>query len=271
MIEKARDFVYRNGSLWERALFAYLFDGGPLDRVHRCLRPYKNPDNGWGNGLEQDIKAPDSHAAALEYLLFVNRDFGLPMGDLLEGTPTWLEGVQNEDGTLRNPASLHRYPIAPWWDDWGGQTKPDSIVGNLTRLGLVTDKVAERTRQWAEAVHNPDSICANEWLFMAYHAYDYFMNVEGFPDSYRQATIDNIVACAQKMPEKQTHALFTFAPTPESPVAQALPDGLVERSLDYLEATQREDGGWSDEHDLKVWQPAVTMQNLMALQRYGRL
>ncbi len=271
MIAKARDFVFRNGTLWERALFSYLFDAEPLERVHRCLMPYKNLDGGWGNGLEHDIKAPDSHPLALEYLLTVSRDFDLPLGDLLTGTVVWLESVQNADGTLHNPASLTRYPIAPWWADWGGQTQPDSIVGNLTRLGLVTPTLADRTRQWAETVHSPELIRANDWLFMAYHAYDYFMNVDGFPDDYRQAVIENIVDCAQKMPEKQYHALFQFAPTPDLPVAQALPDGLIDRCLDHLESTQREDGGWTDEHNLLQWQSIVTMGVLMALQRYGRL
>ena len=271
MMNKARNFVFEKGNLWERALFSYRFDGGSLDRLHQCLIAYKNLDHGWGNGLEQDIKAPDSHPAALEYLLTVIRDFEVPVGDLLAGTPDWLEAHQNADGSLRNPSTLTDYPIAPWWADWDGQTQPDSIVGSLTRLGLVTPALAERTRQWAATVHSLESIRSNEWLFMAYHAYDYFMNVNSFPESYRQAVIDNIVVCAEKMPEKQYYVLFQFAPTPESPLARALPDGLIEHCLDYLQDSQRPDGGWSDEHDMPHWQPSVTMFVLLTLQRFGRL
>jgi hypothetical protein len=54
-------------------------------------------------------------------------------------------------------------------------------------------------------------------------------------------------------------------------VAQVLPVGLIERGLDYLQNTQRGDGGWSDEHDMAHWQPAVTMSVLVTLERYGRL
>ncbi|MBC7870443.1 MAG: hypothetical protein H7Y09_06355, partial [Chitinophagaceae bacterium] len=141
-ITKARDFVYENGSVWERALFAYLFENGSIERVHQCLLCYKNADNGFGHGLELDIKTPDSHPAALEYILgYLARDLGIPVGSLFDGTAQWLEGQLQEDGSLKNPASLHEYPHAPWWGEWGGQSAPDSITGNLTKLGVVTPVV----------------------------------------------------------------------------------------------------------------------------------
>jgi hypothetical protein len=272
-IRKARDYVFSSGTLWERALFSYLFDDGPLAHVHQCLLCYKNPDDGWGNGLEHDLKVPDSHPAALEYLLGVLRDFEIPAGDLLDGTPEWVERQQNADGSLVNPPTLNDYPIAPWWAEWGGQTAPDSIVGNLTRMGLATPTLADLTRRWVLANHSLDKIRANEWLFMNYHAYDYFMHVSDFPDieQYRLAVIENIVACATKIPEAQYHSFFSFAPTPDSPAARALPAGLLNKMLDYLQSTQRDDGGWSDQHNMPSWQPSVTMSVLMVLQRYGRI
>ena len=272
-VDKAREYVFTNGCLWERALFSYLFDDGLLDRIHQCLLCYKNLDGGWGHGLELDARAPQSHPAALEYLLTVIRDFDLPVGVLFDGTALWLEQQRNEDGSLRNPPELFDYPLAPWWREWGGQKQPDSIVGNLTKLGLVTPSLADTTRQWAQANHTLDSIKANEWLFMAYHAFDYFMNVDDFPnvEGYRAAVIENIAACAEKAPEKQHFVLFHFAPTPDSVVAQALPESLLERFLHTLETTQRDDGGWSDEHNLKHWQPITTIHVLYTLKRYGRL
>lgn len=271
-VRKARDFVFDSGTLWERALFSYCFEGGPLARVHQTLLCYKNPDGGWGHGLEHDLKVPDSNPLALEYLLTVIRDFALPVGDLLVDTPQWLEQQRQPDGALINPPTLREYPLAPWWAEWGGQTMPDSIVGNLTRLGLVTESLADSTRRWVQAHHSLDSIRANTWLFMAYHAYDYFMNVPDFPDgtAYRQAVIQNIVDCAVQAPEAQYYSLFAFAPTPDSAVARALPPGLIERFLDVLQATQRDDGGWNDQHELRQWQPITTMHVLITLRRYGR-
>jgi len=272
-ITKAREFVYENGSVWERTLFAYLFEGGSIERVHQCLLCYKNADNGFGHGLELDIKTPDSHPAALEYMLgLLVRDLNLPVGTLFEGTAAWLEAQREADGSLKNPSSLNDYPIAPWWAEWGGQSAPDSITGNLTKLGLVTPSLAESTQLWVQQNLTLEKIQANEWLFMAYHAHDYFMNVRDFPEVevYRAALIENIRACAEKMPEKQYAVLLQFAPTPDSPVAQAMPD-LVKRSLDYLMEAQWADGGWEDEHGIKHWQPSLSIIILHGLQRHWRI
>lgn len=271
-IEKARDFVCANGALWERALFACLFEDGGTERVHQCLLCYKNPDGGWGHGLEHDLKCPDSNPLALEFLLQMIRDTDIPIGGILARTTTWVEQNREEDGALKNPPCLLDYPHAPWWND-GGQSMPDSITGNLTRLGLCTRSLAESTRRWVQANLTLEKIKANEWLFMAYHAHDYFMNVDDFPNlgAYRKATIQNIIDCAESAPEKQSYVLFSFATTPDAKVTQHIPPHLITRNLDYLAESQREDGGWDDEHGLTHWQPYATIVSLLALKRYGRL
>ena len=77
---KARDYVYRSGTLFERALFAWLFDAGSLERLHQIILCYKNPDAGFGHGFEHDLKAPQSNSLALEYLLGVMKHTSIPPG-----------------------------------------------------------------------------------------------------------------------------------------------------------------------------------------------
>lgn len=271
-IKKARDFVYANGVLWERALFAYHFEGAPVTRLHQCLMCYKNPDNGFGHALEHDARTPDSHPLALEYILghFVGKN-APPKGSLFDGSAAWVESVQQPDGSLANPDSFLDYPHAPWWND-GGQTMPDSIVGNLTKMALVTPTLAENTRRWVQVNLTLDKIRANEWLFMQYHGFDYFMNVDDFPDveTYRAAVIDNIVALAENLPESQYESFMRFVPTPDSPVAQRVPH-IVKRVLDYLSESQQDDGRWTDQHGLAHWQPVVTIGVLGSLRTHGRL
>ncbi len=271
-MKKARDFVYSNGILWERALYAYQFEDGSVERLRQCWACYKNPDGGFGHALEHDIRCPDSHPLALEYLLGTIQFHQLPVGNVLDGTPRWVEKQREADGSLKNPPATLDYPHAPWWNA-GGQTLPTSIVGNLTALGLVTATLAESTRKWVQANVTLDSIRATEWLFMTYHAYDYFMKVADFPDvdSYRQATMETILSLAQKAPDDQIYSFFPFAPTPDSPLAKAAPVGLIDRFLDYLLSTQADDGGWRDQHGLPQWRSPVTINNLVTLRRYGRL
>ncbi|WP_391573805.1 prenyltransferase/squalene oxidase repeat-containing protein [Cohnella sp.] len=271
-MDKAREFVYANGLLWEQALFSYLFDGGSLERLHQCLLCYKNSDGGWGHGLEHDIKCPDSHPLALEFLLTIERDTKIPLTDLLEGTVDWIERNKNEDGSLKNPDSLHKYPHAPWWSN-GGQSSPDSITGNLIKMGICSTSLAASTSLWVKTNLTLEKIRANEWLFMAYHAHDYFLNLEDTPENrpFIEATIDNIIECAKNATEKNYFTLFQFANSPDTKIAKAMPKALINKFLDYLESSQREDGGWNDEHGLKHWQPYNTTFILSVLKNYGRL
>jgi len=112
---------------------------------------------------------------------------------------------------------------------------------------------------------------------MAYHAHDYFYNVVDFPEleKYQEATQDNIYACAlgheSQGEMNKLFPFFQFASGPKSPVSLEAPSGLVDRILDHLGSSQREDGGWDDEHGLPYWQPYFSTLILLALKRYSRL
>ena len=270
-LHNERDFVYANGVLWERRFFAHLFEGQPVEPVLAAFQAYKNSDNGFGNALEHDIRCPDSHPLALEFLLTVLQRAGIEPGNLLDGTPHWVEMQREEDGSLRNPVTLLDYPHAPWWNG-GGQTAPDSITGKLLHLGLCSPSLAASTRRWVVAHLDEKSIRATDWLFMNYHAYDYFMYVNDFPEieRLRQATIDNILRCAEAAPASQHTSFFGLAPTPHSPVALAADEALIERCLATVESGQQEDGGWIDEHNLPQWRSWTTMCSLLTLRAYGR-
>ena len=271
-VTKARDFVYRKGTLFERALFAWLFDGGSLERMHQIILCYKNLDKGFGHGLEHDLKAPQSNPLALEYLLGVMKHALVPPGSTLEGAAEWVESQMDAEGNLRNPRETRDYPLEWWWKERGGQTMPDAIVGNLIHFGCATPTLVERTKRWILANYTPDKVRENEWLFMAYHAFDFFFAVDEMPDleEFRRATVDNVVACAVAAPENQYDSLFAFAPTPDSMIAKALPDGLIDRNLDVLANAQQEEGHWVDQHDLPQWYPMTTINALLALRRHGR-
>lgn len=266
--QKARDYVYSNGILWERDLFAWLFQNGSLSRLHHNLQGYQNADGGYGHAFEHDIRCPQSHPLALEFLLGVMVQNAIPAGTILDGVAAWLEANRNPDGSLRNPPEVLDYPHAPWWHDNGGQTMPDSIVGKLNKYGKSSPDLNASTAKWVAANLTLEQIRATDWLFMLYHPYDYFLHIPGH-DDLLAATVEQIVKLGRQIPENQYYSLMSFAMTPDSPVAKAAPD-LIEKALDYLVATQREDGGWSDQHDLPHWQPYVTITNLLALRNHGR-
>ena len=178
----------------------------------------------------------------------------------------------DEHGNLRNPPETREHPLEWWWQEAGGQTMPDSIVGNLIHFGCATPSLVEKTKAWTLDNTSPAKVRENEWLFMAYHAFDFFFAVDELPDleQFRQATIDNIVACAEAAPPSQYDSLFVFAPNRDSMIARALPGGLLDRFLDHLSNAQQEEGHWRDQHNLPQWYSMTTINVLLALRRYGR-
>ena len=114
----------------------------------------------------------------------------------------WLESVQEEDGSLGNPTTLDRHPSAPWWTEWGGQRVPESIVGNLARLGLATPRLLDRSRAWVEANVTLDAIRETEWLFMLYRPVDYFYGLtdDNDLDAYREVTAGNAGGVGRSRP-----------------------------------------------------------------------
>jgi len=176
------------------------------------------------------------------------------------------------DGTLANPPSVHTYPHAPWWAE-NGQDRPTSIVGNLVRLGAATPEARDVGKRWAVAHFGPSAILENEWLFLAYHAHDYYFTIDEHPNlsECRAATLENIITCAEAAPDEQMYTLFHVAYDPDGSLTRILPSQLLDRALSVLESTQGEDGGWPDQHDLPQWFPSVTITNILMLKRFGRL
>lgn len=268
--KKARDFIYSRSTLWERVLFAHLFEGAPLAHVLQCMACYKNPDGGWGHGIEPDIKTPDSHPLAMEFALHIFRTTNVNPRNLFNDAPEWLENNRAPDGSLINPPTVLDYPCAEWWQPTCGQIKPGSIVGNLMRSGICTPSLAESTLNWVKEHLTLEKIKADDWLYTSCQAYDYYMHVEDFPEVeiYRKATIDHLVTLVKTAKPDQYYQFFLLASTPESRLAKAVPPPLLKKMLDALKSGQQDDGAWHDQHRLPQWSAWTTIVVLNALRNY---
>ena len=57
---KARDFILTNARMIERRLFEFYFANGDMNGVFHAVYAYRNPDGGFGHGLEPDTASPES-------------------------------------------------------------------------------------------------------------------------------------------------------------------------------------------------------------------
>ncbi len=125
-LSKATDFIWRIARLLERRRFAYLFLGGEKQAVVEALRPYQNPDGGFGNGLEPDVRAPVSQPVPTWTALCVLDEaeaFDDPM--VTRACDYLLSITTPEGGVPFVLLSVRDYPHAPWWET--GEQPPASL------------------------------------------------------------------------------------------------------------------------------------------------
>jgi hypothetical protein len=268
-VERARDYVYTRGALWERALFAQCFEGGSRQRTLRCLAQYQNDDGGWAHAIEHDVRTPASNAVATEYALAVLIEFGLAERELVARTAAWCEAAQEESGEYALDAAFHAFPRAPWWREvtsWA----PDAIAGRLAALEAAPPRLLERTARWATRHLSLDELrglTLDNWRYRLYHYAEYVLNVPQ-PDAatWREALTTKVVELAEAQPDAECALGFGWsAPLP----ASALPAALRRRRLAALAAAQAGDCGWPDPHGLEQWRPIRTIWALKTLADQG--
>ncbi len=116
-LSKATDFIWRMARLLERRRFASLFLDGERLAVLEALRPYQNPDGGFGNGLEPDVRAPVSQPVPTLTALGVLDEaeaFDDPM--VTRACDYLLSITTPEGGVPFVLLSVRDYPHAPWWE-----------------------------------------------------------------------------------------------------------------------------------------------------------
>ena len=57
---KARNFILTNARMIERRLFHYHFEQGDASGIFHAVYAYRNPDGGFGHGMEPDTASPES-------------------------------------------------------------------------------------------------------------------------------------------------------------------------------------------------------------------
>ncbi len=119
VLEKARQFIYRNARPLDLARWQFHFENGGKDAVLRALSFYQNDDGGFGHGLEADSWNPHSSPiqtwAATEILRKIG--FEDPSHPIVAGILRYLSSGDGFDGSVWTftVKTNDEYPHAPWW------------------------------------------------------------------------------------------------------------------------------------------------------------
>lgn len=75
---RAKALIERHARPLEQRIYVYEFVQGPKDAIFEALKAFQNPDGGFGNALEPDLRLPDSSVLATTVGMQVLREFEAP-------------------------------------------------------------------------------------------------------------------------------------------------------------------------------------------------
>lgn len=291
-LSRAASFLSGNGRLLDRRRFELLVGETGPDAVLAAVDGYRNPDGGYGWGLEPDLRAPESQPGGALHAFEVFEEIAPERTPRAVELCDWLDSVTLPDGGL--PFAL---PVAdptacaPFW------TEAEHTVSALQSTAFAAGAALR------VAAHDP-AVAAHPWLERATqycfnalatldsapHAIALSFAVRFLDAAYERypaappllARLGRFVPETGLVPveggsEGETMRALNFASVPGSPASALLRADVIEAELDELAAQQQEDGGWTV--DFASYSPAATLEwrgyatvgALLTLKRAGRL
>lgn len=294
-IVKGARFMTTHGRLIDRRRFI-VATGRPSadDRraILAALDAYRNPDGGFGWGLEPDCRAPESQPAGALHALEAVADAGPEPYEGVDALLAWLDGTTLADGGL--PFAL---PVAdptgcaPFWVGAGPRESSLQITAAVTAQALRVAAFDGRVRNhpWLER--------ATGFCLTAIQAIDeqppaYVLSFSlAFLDA-AAATVPRAAALLTRLgryvpadgrlavdggAEGETLRLLDVAPRPGRPVRGLLAQSAVDADFDRLASGQQDDGGWTVDFDSFSprasldWRGYVTVSALSVLRDNHRV
>lgn len=291
----AADFLEYHARLLERALFAHHFHGESAEPALNALLDFQNPDGGFGNALEPDIRLKDSSVIATTLAFQHFRDLHSPSDHpAVSAACAYLRNAY--DPVRMNwpiiPPNVDDAPHAPWWTP-GGDLQQSllnpraEIVGYLYQYAAhfpddmrdsVTQAVCTVILDGPDRMEMHDLLCCLRlWA------------TPGLPADLTMALEPKLRRIAENAVSRDPRAWIDYGLPPlgvvngpESPLASTFKDALP-HNLDFLIDRQGADGAWTPtwtwgelwpdawEQAALDWSGVLTLDNLRKLRAFGRI
>jgi len=286
-IDKAESFLWLNARLLERLRFEYHFRDGDAARVVAAIRPYQNPDGGFGNAIEPDIRGPVSQPVAVDTALAILADVDRLDGDMLPAVLGFLESITGSDGGLPFALpSVVDFPRAPWWQPEMGDhgvlsnlNPTGSILGTLYRNGIRHPWIDRATQFCWDRI---DEMTGTN----PYEARAVIGFLDHVPDRTRaeaawqkvsKLLLDGGHVATDPDRDGEGFSPLHYASRPDTIARSLVSAEVMDAYLDKVTQQQDSDGGWR--FDFPSWTPittpewrgVVTLESLLTLRDNGRI
>jgi hypothetical protein len=276
----AEQFIWSAARLLDRHRYAMMFADDPAEAILDALRGYRNPDGGFGHGLEPDLRCPSSQPAPMLYALEILNETRAADSELGRGARAWIDRVAERDGGI--PMALpgyEAYPHAPWFEPSSGSFLTLALAAVVHASGSADEEWLPRATDWCWRAIATNDQPRGYWLKYACA----FLDAVPDEDRAREAIaslatrVDPSAVAPVGGAEGEALRPLDLSPLPGSRSRGLVGDAQIEAHLDAVESEQEEDGGWM--FDWPAWSPAqttdwrgiVTIRALTWLRDNGRL
>jgi hypothetical protein len=288
----ATAFMATHARLLDRHRLAHVLGRGDPQWMLRALEAYRNPDGGYGWGLEPDLRAPESQPAGALHAFEVFDEAGPATVPAAVALCDWLQSVSLDDGGLAfalpvaDPAGC-----ASFW------AEADSTVSSLHITSAVAALALRAAQHDRWIAHHPWLERATEYCLTAIaeidgsgHALElkYALEFLDVLSDERPEVLAHIERLGRVIPadgllhvggglEDEMMRPLDVAPLPDRPVRALFDADLVAAELSRVAAQQDNDGGWRTDFAAASpvaaleWRGYRTVWAVSVLQRNGRL
>lgn len=288
----AASFMATHARLLDRRRFELLRGQTDVGAVLAAVDGYRNPDGGYGWGLEPDLRAAESQPGGALHAFEVFEDVAPGTSPHAAKLCDWLASVALPDGGLpfavpvADPAGC-----APFW------AQADPAVATLQSTAFTAGVALRVARHDRSVREHPWLAAATRYCFRAIRelseaphaielsfavqfvdaAHDLHPEAPGLLDHLAAFVPPDGLAPVAGGSDGETLRALDFAPLPDRPARALFKDEVVEGELRRLAGEQQDDGGWrvdfanySPAAELE-WRGYATVRAVSVLQRNGVL
>ena len=277
----AEQFMHANARLLDRHRLAASVRNAPADKVLEALRPYQNPDGGFGHALEPDVRCPQSQPAATLQALQVLAGVQRLDHPMVAEAADWLESIAEPDGgvtTVLPTAAGH--PHAPWMvPSHGSGFLTFALAATLWHAGSPHPWLQRATEWCWTELERPGDVGGYTVKF----AVDF---LDAVPDPGRAAGAverlrpsigaDGCIRVPGGTEDEKIRPL-DVSERPGTPSRALFTEDQIAADLVRLEQGQQDDGGWDVDYlhwspgQSVEWRGIATLRALESLHAHGRL
>jgi hypothetical protein len=287
---KARDFILTNARMIERRLFEFHFANGDKKGVFHAVYAYRNPDGGFGHGMEPDTASPESQPLFSIMALETLDEVGyLTKEIILNDFMPYFESITTEEGGIPwmfKPKS--NYPCEEHFKtvkEWGALSTTAPLLGILEKYKIVipwmkkAEQIVLSEFERIKDKHVFCYLCVPRWLTFLKHTKSQDEAIKIIND-IKNWISNNGVICVDKSDEGwglygKPNSL-NYATSSESILYSLFTKETIESDIKELINRQKEDGRWDTWYGISEgtkleWAGIQTLWVLKVLKNYGRI